>query len=332
MSKVVRFHRTGGPEVLQLDDMQVSAPQADEVLLKINSIGLNRAEVMFRSGQYLETPELPARLGYEASGIIEQVGSNVSQFKTGDKVNVIPAFSMNQYGTYAEKAVLPVHAIVKQPASISDDEAAAVWMQYLTAWGALIDIGQLTQGQTLLIPAASSSVGLAAIQIANHVGALPIAITRTAAKKALLLEHGAKHVIVSNSQQITEQVQLITGGKGADMVFDPVAGPALNELANACGRFAQIFVYGALSTDATPFPLFTALAKGLTFRGYTLFEISQDAERLQRGVEFIEKGLAAGHLKPVIAKTYLLDDIVAAHQYMESNQQIGKMIVTTSKT
>ena len=102
MSKVARFHQTGGPEVLQLDDMEISAPQADEVLLKINTVGLNRAEVMFRSGQYLEVPELPARLGYEASGIIEQVGSNVSQFKTGDKVNVIPAFSMNQYGTYAE--------------------------------------------------------------------------------------------------------------------------------------------------------------------------------------------------------------------------------------
>jgi NADPH:quinone reductase-like Zn-dependent oxidoreductase len=329
MSKVVRFHQTGGPEVLQLDNIELSPPQADEVLIKINTIGLNRAEVMFRSGQYLETPILPARLGYEASGIIEQIGSNVSKFNIGDKVNVIPAFSMNQYGTYAEKAVLPVHAIVKQPANISDSEAAAVWMQYLTAWGALVDIGQLAESQTLLIPAASSSVGLAAIQIANQVGAIPIAITSTAAKKALLLEHGAKHVIVSESQQIAEQVPLITAGKGVDMVFDPVAGPALNEMANACGRFAQIFLYGALSTDATPFPLFAALEKGLTLRGYTLFEITQDAERLQRGVEFVEQGLAAGHLKPIIAKTFSLDDIVAAHQYMESNQQFGKIIVTT---
>ncbi|WP_292773097.1 zinc-dependent alcohol dehydrogenase family protein [Methylophaga sp. UBA5100] len=330
MSKVARFHQMGGPEVLQLDEMDLAAPQADEVLVEVNTIGLNRAEVMFRNGQYLETPQLPARLGYEASGIIEQVGPNVSQFSIGDKVNVIPAFSMNQYGTYAEKALLPIHALVRQPANISDEEAAAVWMQYLTAWGALIDIGQLTEGQTLLIPAASSSVGLAAIQIANQAGAIPVAITRSADKKELLLKHGAKHVIVSESQQIAEQVTLITGGKGADMVFDPVAGPALNELADACGQFAQIFVYGALSTESSPFPLFAALGKGLTFRGYTLFEISQDAKRLQRGVEFIEKGLAAGHLKPIIAKTFSLDDIVAAHQYMESNQQVGKIIVTTS--
>jgi NADPH:quinone reductase-like Zn-dependent oxidoreductase len=329
MSKVARFHQTGGPEVLQLDSIELYPPQADEVLLKINSIGLNRAEVMFRSGQYLETPTLPARLGYEASGIIEQVGSNVSQFNVGDKVNVIPSFSMNQYGTYAEKAVLPVHAIVKQPANISDNEAAAVWMQYLTAWGALVDIGELAEGQTVLIPAASSSVGLAAIQIANQVGATPVAITRTAEKKDLLLKHGAKHVIVSESQQIAEQVMLITGGKGADMVFDAVAGPGLTKLSDACSQFAQIFVYGALSTENTMFPLFAALAKGLSFRGYTLFEITQDAERLQRGVEFVEQGLAAGHLKPIIAKNFSLDDIVAAHQYMESNQQFGKIIVTT---
>jgi len=329
MSKVARFHQTGGPEVIQLDDMDLSAPKADEVLIKVNTIGLNRAEVMFRSGQYLETPELPARLGYEASGVIEQLGSNVSQFNIGDKVNVIPAFSMNQYGTYAEQAVLPVHAIVKQPANLSDVEAAAIWMQYLTAWGALIDIGHLSAGQTLLIPAASSSVGLAAIQIANLVGAIPVAITRTAAKKASLEQYGAKHVIVSETDKIAEQVQLITDGKGADMVFDPVAGPALNELADACGRFAQLFIYGVLDTEMTPFPLLAALSKGLTVRGYTLFEITQDAKRLQHGIEFIEQGIAAGQLKPVIAKTFTLDDIVAAHQYMESNQQIGKIVVTT---
>ena len=330
MSKVARFHQTGGSEVIQLDDMELTAPKADEVLININTIGLNRAEVMFRSGQYLETPELPARLGYEASGIIEQLGSNVSQFNIGDKVNVIPAFSMNQYGTYAEKAVLPVRAIVKQPANISDIEAAAIWMQYLTAWGALIDIGQLSAGQTLLIPAASSSVGLAAIQIANLVGAIPVAITRTSAKKALLEQYGAKHVIVSESDKIAEQVQLITNGKGADMVFDPVAGPTINELADACGRFAQLFIYGVLDTEATPFPLVAALSKGLTVRGYTLFEFTQDAQHLQRGIDFINTGLATGKLKPVIAKTFTLDNIVAAHQYMESNQQIGKIVVTTN--
>lgn len=142
MTRTVRFHQTGGPDVLQLDELTVSAPLQDEVLVKINTIGLNRAEVMFRSGQYLETPVLPAPLGYEASGIVEQLGPGVTQFRVGDKVNVIPAFSMNHYGTYAEKAVLPVHALVTQPDNISDTEAAAVWMQYLTAWGALIDLGQ----------------------------------------------------------------------------------------------------------------------------------------------------------------------------------------------
>lgn len=328
MSKVVRFHQTGGPEVLQIDDLPVAEPGPDEVKIRIQAIGLNRAEAMFRSGQYLETPQPPAPIGYEAAGVVEAVGGNSCAFKPGDKVNVIPAFSMNQYGTYAEVAILPASAVVKWPDNLSAEQAAAVWMQYLTAWGALIDLGHLSQGQTLLIPAASSSVGLAAIQIANQVGAVPVAITRTADKVDLLKQQGAKHVIVSESQAIAEQVMAITGGAGADMVFDPVAGPALNHLADACKPFAQIFVYGALSTDATPFPLFAALGKGLTLRGYTLFEFTQDAPRLARGVAFIEQGLADGSLQPVIAKTFKLDDIVAAHQFMESNQQLGKIIVT----
>lgn len=328
MSKVVRFHQTGGPEVLQVEELNIGEPGADELKIRIEAIGLNRAEAMFRTGQYLEAPNPPAPIGYEAAGIVESVGSNQCAFKPGDMVSVIPAFSMNQYGTYADEAIVPVSAVVKRPDNISPEQAAAVWMQYLTAWGALIDLGQLSQGQVILIPAASSSVGLAAIQIANQVGAIPVAITRTAEKSEQLKQHGAAHVIITESQSIIEQVNAITDGNGVDMVFDPVAGPQLNELANASKPFAQIFVYGALSPESTPFPLFAALGKGLTLRGYTLFEFTQDAPRLSRGVAFIEQGLANGSLKPVIAKTFKLDDIVAAHQYLESNQQFGKIIVT----
>ncbi|MDT8311697.1 MAG: zinc-dependent alcohol dehydrogenase family protein [Methylophaga sp.] len=328
MTKVVRFHQTGGPQVLQIDDMVIGEPGPDELKLRIEAIGLNRAEAMFRSGQYLEAPKPPAPIGYEAAAIVEAVGSDSCAFKVGDKVSVIPAFSMNQYGTYAEVALLPMSAVVKRPDNLSTEQAAAVWMQYLTAWGALIDLGHLSQHQVLLIPAASSSVGLAAIQIANQVGAVPVAITRSAEKVDLLKQHGAVHVIVSESQSIPEQVMAITGGAGADMVFDPVAGPMLEDLAAACKPFAQIFVYGALSTEVTPFPLFAALGKGLTLRGYTLFEFTQDTPRLSRGVAFIEQGLTDGSLKPVIAKTFKLDDIVEAHRYLESNQQLGKIIVT----
>lgn len=129
MSKVVRFHQTGGPEVLQIDDLAIAEPGPDELKIRIEAIGLNRAESMFRSGQYLETPKTPAPIGYEAAGVVEAVGSNNCAFKPGDKVNVVPAFSMNQYGTYAEVAILPASAVVKWPDNLSAEQAAAVWMQ-----------------------------------------------------------------------------------------------------------------------------------------------------------------------------------------------------------
>ncbi len=175
MARVVRFHKTGGPEVLQIDEIEVPPPGKGEVQISVKALGLNRAESMFRSGQYLEDPKLPAHLGYEAAGTVAAVGPDVKGFKIGDAVSTIPSFSLNQYGLYGERANAPVHAVTHHPKNLSWEEAAAVWMQYLTAYGALIDLGKLAKGDTLLIPAASSSVGLAAIQIANRVGAVPVA-------------------------------------------------------------------------------------------------------------------------------------------------------------
>ena len=224
MARVVRFHKTGGPEVLQIEEVAVPPPGKGEVQISIKALGLNRAESMFRSGQYLEDPKLPARLGYEAAGTVAALGPGVQGFKVGDAVSTIPSFSLNDYGFYGDLANAPVHAVTHYPKSLSWEEAAAVWMQYLTAYGALIDIGKLTKGDTIVIPAASSSVGLAAIQIANKVGAVPVAITRGQSKRKALLDAGAAHVIASDEQDLVKEVLRITGGKGARVVFDPVGG------------------------------------------------------------------------------------------------------------
>jgi NADPH:quinone reductase-like Zn-dependent oxidoreductase len=328
MARVVRFHRTGGPDVMQFDDLPVGDPQRGELRVRIEAIGLNRAEAMFRSGAYLETPRLPARLGYEASATVEAVGECVDGFAPGDAVSVIPAFSMNDYGVYADTAIVPAYGVVPRPAGVSVIEAAAVWMAYLTAWGALVDIGRLGRGDAVIIPAASSSVGLAAIQVANSVGAIPIATTRTRAKAAALQEAGAAHVVVTSERELVAEVDHVTGGKGARLAFDPVGGPQVETLAQAMSRGGVIVVYGALATAPTPFPVIAAMQKALMLRGYTLFEFIRDRERLARASAFIEDGLVGGGLKPIVAKTFPLDAIVQAHVYMESNEQFGKIVVT----
>ena len=327
MSRVVRFHKVGGPEVLQIEDLAVGAPGPGEIRVRVEAIGLNRAEAMFRSGTYLEQPRLPARLGYEAAAIVESAGCGVQGFEVGQAVSVIPAFSMNEYGVYAELAVVPASAVLKRPPGLTAVEAAAIWMQYLTAYGALIDIGQLTEGDAVVVTAASSSVGLAAIQIANLVGAIPIATTRTNAKKSALRQAGAAHVIATAEQDVVAEVMRITDDKGARIVFDPVAGAGVETLARATARYGILFVYGNLSGEATPFPWQTALMKALSLRGYVLTEVTENRERLARAETFITRGLTAGQLKPIIAKTFSFDQIVEAHRYLESNQQFGKIVV-----
>jgi NADPH:quinone reductase-like Zn-dependent oxidoreductase len=328
MARVVRFHETGGPEVLRIEEREVPPPGEGEVQIRIHALGLNRAESMFRRGQYLEAPKLPARLGYEAAGTVAAIGPGVEGFEVGDAVSTIPSFSLNAYGLYGDLANAPARAVVHHPASLSWIEAAAVWMQYLTAYGALIDIAGLTQGDAVVIPAASSSVGLAAIQIANKVGATPIALTRGSSKRQTLVDAGAAHVIATEEQDLVKEILGLTGGKGARIVFDPVGGPTFAKLARATARLGILFVYGALSPEPTPLPLFDVLGKWITIRGYVLMEITSDPARRQRGQQFVNEGLSEGSLKPIIARTFPLEEIVEAHRYLESNQQIGKIVVT----
>ena len=326
-SRAVLFHETGDAKVLKIESVATAVPTHGELRIKVQAIGLNRAEVMFRNGAYLETPQFPSRLGYEAAGIVEALGDNLSEFKVGDKVSTVPAFSMGKFGVYGEYAVVPVAAVARIPDNFSPQQAAAIWMPYLTAYGALIHYGQLQKGQHVLITAASSSVGIAAIQIAKSQGAIVIATSRGAGKKESLLEHGADHVIDTDSQNLAAQVTEITSGKGVELVFDPIGGPILNQLAEAAAQAGRIIEYGALDSEVTPFPLFTALAKGLIIQGYTVFEISQDQRKLNDAKQFLLPLFESNKLIPVIDKEFNFEDIQLAHEYMESNQQLGKIIV-----
>ena len=328
MARVVRFHELGGPEVLRIDTVEVPAPGAGELLIDVRALGLNRAEALFRAGQYLEQPTLPSRLGYEAAGIVRAVGPDVTGFSPGDAVSTIPGFSMSRYGVYGDAALVPAAITVRHPEFLSFTQAAAVWMQYMTAYGALIDIAGLTAEDFVVVPAASSSVGIAAIQIARAVGASVIATTRTGAKRAALHALGAHHVIATDEQDVSAEILALTGNRGARVVFDPVAGPMVEKLAAATAQGGVIVLYGLLAMAPTPFPLMAALAKGLTLRGYTLFEIVSDPARLERGKAYVIDELAKGALNPIIARTFPIEEIVEAHRFMESNQQIGKIVVT----
>lgn len=328
MPKVVRFHQFGGPEVLQFEDQPTREPKAGEVRIRVQAVGLNRAEAIYTRGQYLEQPRLPSGLGYEASGIVEAVGPGVERTWIGRAVSTVPGFSMNDYSVLGEEAVVPLASIACYPETLSPTQGAAIWMQYLTAWGGLVNIARIGKADFVIISAASSSVGLAAIQIAKSEGATSIAITRSSKKSAELRSLGADHVIASGEEDLTTRVKEITGGKGARVIFDPVAGPFVEQLAAAAASGGILIEYGALSMQPTPFPLAVALGKHLTMRGYTLREVNADPDISRTAREYVFDRLTDGRFEVKIAKTFPFADTVQAYQYLESNEQVGKVVIT----
>jgi NADPH:quinone reductase-like Zn-dependent oxidoreductase len=326
MPKVIRFHQIGGPENLRLEELTSQEPGKGEARLKVQAVGLNRAESMFMHGSYLP-PDLPSRIGYEAAGIVDSVGPGVSGNWVGKQVATVPGYSMSKYGVLGEEAIVPADSLTEYPARLSPTQAAAILMQYGTAYGALVALGGVHTGDFVLVTAASSSVGLAAIQITKAEGATAIATTRTSKKREELLSLGADHVIATNEEDLAGRVNELTGGKGARIVFDAIAGPIVEKLAAAAAPGGIIFEYGFLSMQPTPFPLMLALTKSLSIRGYNAYEVTTDAQRWRAAKQYIFDRLQDGRFQPKIAKTFSLEQAADAYRYLESDAQVGKIVI-----
>ena len=330
MPKIVRFHKTGDAGVLQLDELPCPTPDAGEVVIDVAAFGLNRAEIMFRQGDYPQyAPELPSAVGYEAAGTVAAIGEGVSSVAVGDRVSTVPSFKMGPYWTYGEVALVPEHAVAHYPERLTPTEATAIWMPYMTVYGALIHQAKVSAGDHVVITAASSSVGIAAIQMVKAVGGIAVATTRGPDKKDFVRSQGADHVIVTDQENLADRVLNITDGEGAEFIFDPVAGPQVIELARAVAYQGTIFVYGRLDPDPTPFPVNFGLAKGLTMKGYSLFEVINFPDIFEAGKKYVFNGLECGDFNPVVDRTFPLADVADAHRHMVSNTQTGKIVVVT---
>jgi NADPH:quinone reductase-like Zn-dependent oxidoreductase len=325
VARIVKLWAVGGPEVLVLEDAPTPQPRAGEVRIKVGAIGLNRIEAIFRAGGF-GAPAFPALIGYEAAGRVDALGEGVSDFAVGDAVAILPGIEMGKYGAYGETMLCPADMLVRSVASQSMEEAAASWMQYLTAY-AIVETGGMREGDAVIVTAASSSVGLAAIQIVRAEGGVPIAVTRGPEKAERLRALGAAHVVVSRQQDLAEAVMQATGGKGAAIAFDAVAGDALGTLAPALAPGGIIILYGSLGGDTASFnaPLF--MLHGCRLHGFAANRIVMDPQKRRAAVNYVRAGLECGVLKPVIDRVFALEEIAAAHRYLESNAQLGKIVV-----
>ncbi|MGF1466423.1 MAG: zinc-dependent alcohol dehydrogenase family protein [Sandaracinaceae bacterium] len=286
-------------------------------------MGLNRAEAMFARGQYLVRPELPNRIGVEGAGVVTALGEGVSDVAVGARVGILAATDMTRYGTGAEKVVLPRSALLPDVPGQGDLELAAFWMAYLTAYGGMVQTGRLAEGETVLISAASSSVGLAAIELAKHVGARAVATTRGPAKRDRLLEAGADRVIV------TDQASVADAGERFDLVFDAVAGPFAAEAGSALAPGGRLVVYGALAgAEVTPFPLRAAFAREVTMTAFHLgFHVMQVEARRADALRWLTEHAAKAPLRPIIDRTFPFDQLADAYRHLEASEQFGKVVV-----
>jgi NADPH:quinone reductase len=328
MSRIVTFTRTGTPDVLQLSEATVIEPAAGEVRVRITAIGLNRAEIMFRAGEYAQTPEFPARIGCEAAGIVEAVGEGATRFVVGDRVSILQTINQNVQGVYADYATVPEASLIASPPEFSDEEAAAFWHTAAMAYGPLVLKGKISADDVVLVTAASSGVGLATIQMAKAEGAMAIAVTRTSAKRDALLAAGADYVIATAEEDLAARVMEVTGGKGATIISDSVLGDQLAQLADAAAPGATLFLSGLLDGTDIRLPIWPVLLKGLKIEGFVGFIAVESDPQILAGFErYALAKIAAGHLRPIIDRRFALTEIVDAHRYMEAGAQVGKIIV-----
>ncbi|QYN21456.1 zinc-binding dehydrogenase [Amycolatopsis sp. DSM 110486] len=229
---------------------------------------------------------------------------------------------------HGEAVLAPVHAVVAHPEELSFEQAASTWMQYITAYGGLVEIANTRPGDTVVISAASSSVGLAAIQIARRAGAKAVALTRTGAKRQQLLDAGADVVIATAEEDVVGRIRELTEERGARVIFDPVGGATLATLIEAAAQDGVLVIYGVLDFTPATVNVMDVLLKRLTIRGFGVAELASDSLRLAPAVDYVRKGIVDGDLVPVIDKVFPLEDYADAHRHLERNDQVGKIVVS----
>ncbi|MBO0356186.1 MULTISPECIES: zinc-dependent alcohol dehydrogenase family protein [Flavobacteriaceae] len=325
--KAIRFHKIGGPEVLQFDNVDIQQPKNDEVLFKVEAFSLNQADILFINGMHYTQPIFPSRIGSEATGEVVEVGPNVTKFKKGDKVTSIP-FYTQKYGVQGEYATVPEMYLTKVPDNYEVEEATSFWMQYLTAYYALFKLGNVKKGDCVFIPATSGTAGQGALKLAKDAGAIVIGSTRTQAKKKFLYELGTDHVIVTNEENTNEKLKEIVRDQGIKFSFDPIGNTEfIKQYMPLLSFGGSAAIYGLLSGEFPTFPLLDLVRNNATLYAYSLFNHVIDRKELKEGTDYVLKRIKEGRLKPLVDKVFDFQDTVEAYQYMLSNKQKGKIVI-----
>ncbi len=321
MTKAIRIHQPGGPEAMQLDDIEVPAPGPGEVQLRHRAIGLNFIDVYFRTGLY--PGKLPLVLGNEGAGEVIALGKGVKEFKVGDRV----AYAATP-GAYSEVRNIASNVLVKLPKLISYETAAAMMLKGLTAQYLLRQTFRVKKGDTILIHAGAGGVGLIVCQWAKALGATVIATAGSEEKAKLAKKFGAKHVILYRTENFVERVRQITKGKLCDVVYDGI-GQATFPASLDCIRPLGMFVsFGSASGPIEAFNIGLLNQKGSLFcTRPTLFTYTSQPGNLAKMARDLFRVVSSGVVKIPINSSYPLEQVADAHRALEARETTGSTIL-----
>ncbi|KAB2686383.1 quinone oxidoreductase family protein [Brucella pseudogrignonensis] len=322
MINAIRVHQTGGPEVLQYEQIEIGEPGAGEAKVRHEAIGLNFIDVYFRTGLY-KAAQMPFTPGNEGAGIVVAVGSGVEKLKVGDRV----AYAATP-GSYAEERILPADRLVKVPDSIELKTAAAMMLKGMTAQYLLRQTFVVKPGHTILFHAAAGGVGLIAGQWAKHLGATVIGTAGSEEKIALAKAHGYDHVINYRTENFVERVKELTGGEGVNVVYDSVGRDTYMGSLDVLKPLGMFACFGQSSGVIPPFDLNLLAQKGSLFATRpTLFNYVAKRAELEKTANELFDVVASGAVKIEINQTYALKDVRKAHEDLEARKTTGASIL-----
>ncbi len=328
----------GAPEVLTIREVEEPTPGPGEARIRVRTAGINFADIMARMGLYPDAPPMPCVVGYEVAGEVDAVGEGVTEIEVGARV-----LALTRFGGYSDAVVVPVEQVAAIPDTLSDEKAAAIPVNYLTAWLMLVRLGNVRAGDRVLVHAAAGGVGQAALQICLSRGAEVIG-TASAGKHGRLRSLGVAHCIDYRNEDFEAAVAELTGGRGVDIVLDAVGGASLRKSFRSLAPMGRLFAFGASSlAPSTRRKLIPALRGLLSMPRFSAVEMMNDnrgvfgvnlghlwGERsaLRAMLGEVLDGVIAGDFDPVVDRTFPFTEAAAAHAYIQARKNFGKIILT----
>ena len=323
MVKAIRIHRTGGPDAMRWEDVEVGPPGPGEIRIRHEAVGLNYIDVYFRTGLY-PAPSLPFSPGMEGAGVVETVGEGVDSLAVGDRV----AYAAPPVGSYAEERLMPADKVVKVPPGIEPRQAAAMMLQGMTVEYLLRRTYPVQSGETILFHAAAGGVGLIACQWARHLGATVIGTVSSDEKAELARAHGCDHPIVYTREDFTERVRELTDGAGVPVVYDAVGRDTFAGSLDCLRPRGMLVSFGQSSGKIDPFDIGILSAKGsLYVTRPTLMTYTASRADLERSAQALFDVVAGGAVRITVNQTFPLAEAANAHRALESRRTTGSTIL-----